>query len=265
MGFQMKQLVAFWVGRGRMKYLCLLLLGILTTAGTARAASKVLNPTQKCELAKLAAQGELQACLNRSARLVFKGQASIAAECQSTFTAALAAIDAAAAKAGTSCRYIDNGDQTVSDLDTGLMWEQTDDPEGAINDTCSGSADPSDVNNCYEWTSTGMAPDGTVFTQFLGTFNNGQSLDGTTITGCFANYCDWRLPSVIELQGIVNTSDNPTIDPIFGPTQPNIYWSATTAAGGNGNTAWEVDFYYGVEVYFNKGNYYPARAVRGGL
>lgn len=263
----MKHLVAF-LGRkgGHMRYLCLLLLGILTTAGTAQAAPG-LNPTQKCELAKLAAQGELQACLNQSARLVFKGQASTAAECQSTFTAALATIDAAAAKAGTSCRYIDNGDQTVSDLDTGLMWEQTDDPEGAINELCSGSSDPSDVNNCYSWSISGTAPDGTAFTQFLGTLNNGQSLDGTTITGCFANYCDWRLPSIVELQGIVNVSDSPTIDPIFGPTQSNyFYWSATTTAGGIANDAWSMAFNYGVEVYFsNKLSSYYARAVRGGL
>ena len=46
--------------------------------------------------------------------------------------------------------------------------------------------------------------DGTAFTAFLGTLNNGTSSDGTATSGCFAGHCDWRLPAIEELEGIVH-------------------------------------------------------------
>src|SRR5262249_49342721 len=64
--------------------------------------------------------------------------------------------------------------------------------------------DPHDVNDVYTWSATGggTTPNGTVFTSFLGTLNNGTSFDYTTINGCFAGHCDWRLPTIVELSGI---------------------------------------------------------------
>ena len=54
------------------------------------------------------------------------------------------------------------------------------------------------------------------------TFTDG--VVSTPITGCFANHCDWRLPSIVELQGIFDASapgcapdSGQCIDPIFGP------------------------------------------------
>jgi hypothetical protein len=161
---------------------------------------------------------------------------------------------------------VDNGDGTVSDLNTGLMWEQT---TGTIGGTNTG--DVNDVNNQYTWSSSGTAPDGTAFTSFLAILNNGISTDGgpsTPITGCFANHCDWRLPSIVELQGIVNTSDVPPIDPIFGPTQLSFgYWSTTTVAN-NLVVVWYMDFSDGQWMGANKALEFPAsyvRAVRSGL
>jgi hypothetical protein len=79
---------------------------------------------------------------------------------------------------------------------------------------------------------------GTVFTVFLATLNNGADQNGpggvdSPITGCFANHCDWRLPSVVELKsiraaGCATGKNLPCIDPAFGPTQADTYWSATT-------------------------------------
>jgi hypothetical protein len=71
------------------------------------------------------------------------------------------------------------------------------------------------------------------------------SAGGTTISGCFAGHCDWRLPTSAELQTILLApfpcGTNPCIDPIFGPTQSFDYWSATTFAG-NPLSAWNVTF-----------------------
>jgi len=88
--------------------------------------------------------------------------------------------------------------------------------------------------------------------------------------GCFANHCDWRLPSIVELEGIVDLSapgcghGAPCIDPTFDPTQANYYWSATTYADYS-PSAWYVSFSTGSVSYLLKLNGDYVRAVRSGL
>src|SRR5262249_25683678 len=68
---------------------------------------------------------------------------------------------------------------------------------------------------------------------------------GSAITGGFAAHCDWRLPSIVELTGIVDQLSCDTgacIDQTaFGPTAAYQYWSATTDAPFP-KQAWYVDF-----------------------
>ena len=45
-------------------------------------------------------------------------------------------------------RFVDNGDGTVCDHQTGLMWEQKDADDGTID-----LNNPRDVNNFYNWSS----------------------------------------------------------------------------------------------------------------
>jgi hypothetical protein len=159
-------------------------------------------------------------------------------------------------------RFVDNGDGTVTDHQTGLQWEKKDNLDSTAN-----TADPHDADNTYTWTASGTEPDGTAYTDFLAKLNNGNSIDGTTITGCFAGHCDWRLPTSAELQTILLAAypcaTSPCIDPAFGPTQSNFYWSATTNAGlFPFNFAWYVNFFDGY-FYFDimtDGSY--TRAVR---
>lgn len=181
---------------------------------------------------------------------------------------------------GQDPRFVDNGDGTVTDKQTGLQWEQK---TGAVGDPFDLS-DDHNVNNQYTWTATG-GPDGTVFTSFLAGLNNGATGvgnctgNGTTQAGGFAGHCDWRLPTVTELKTIVDTTvpgcgtgTKACIDPIFGPTPfgpegiglTGSYWTATIAAADD-SLVFAVDFEDGSTRTFKRVNIaLVARAVRGG-
>src|SRR5262245_59510937 len=87
--------------------------------------------------------------------------------------------------AAQSLRFLDNMDGTISDKQTGLMWEKKTACQGANENKvhC--------VNNEYEWTNSGNNPDGALFMDFLGKLNRSEGEK---------NYSDWRIPSVDELK-----------------------------------------------------------------
>ncbi len=166
----------------------------------------------------------------------------------------------------TTLRFVDNGDGTVTDHQTGLIWEQKVAGSGCLH--C--------VDDTYTWSSSGTAPDGTAFTSFLNTLNGGATGVGNCVdngtfpatgtTGGFNGDCDWRLPTIVELKTIVavGCASHPCIDPVFGPTAGDFYWSSTTSSGAP-NSAWVVYFGNG-SVNFD-GKTFPGhfvRAVRGG-
>jgi hypothetical protein len=162
-------------------------------------------------------------------------------------------------------RFVDNRDGTVTDRKTGLVWEKKDNLDGSPN-----PSDPHDADNLHAWSSSGTAPDGTVFTVFLFGLNGGTSPDGVATSGCFTGHCDWRVPTVEEVAGILDETlgtcvggVGPCIDPTLGPTQADGYWSATGFAR-NATRAWLVDFSSGGAAEGSKALAFFVRAVRSG-
>jgi len=121
--------------------------------------------------------------------------------------------------------YTDNGDGTVTDNVTSLIWQQEDDETARIWDDA--------ISYCNDLTLGG--------------------------------YSDWRLPSKKELISIVDYGTyNPSIDTTyFFNANASYYWSSTTVAG-NSSFAWYVFFYSGNFNYFNKSNSSYVRCMRGG-
>lgn len=130
----------------------------------------------------------------------------------------------------TGVRFTDNGDGTITDNATGLMWAKDGNGAGCNN------------GNTRTWS------------QAI-TFAEGLT---------FAGHTDWRLPNAKELISIVDYSRvGPAIDPVFTNTQSNSYWSGTTYADSTG-VAWEVYFGDGYVYYSGKDTTYYVRAVRAG-
>jgi len=72
----------------------------------------------------------------------------------------------------------------------------------------------------------------------------------------------WHLPTLPELESIVDTRYMPTIDPTAFPSTPaNWFWSSSpsVASGGFG---WVVNFNYGYSVSSGTSNTYRVRCVR---
>ncbi len=168
---------------------------------------------------------------------------------------------ATAAKPQTP-RFVDNGDGTITDTQTGLMWEKKTGTVGGGKNF----DDPTNVDNTYTWTANSPAADGTLFADFLAKMNCTISATG----GCGpGNHRDWRIPTIAELRTILTADPNcslfisPCIDPIFGPTAAVGYWSSSSLAGDPGD-AWLVNFGNSIVAAVPGTNSIWARAVRGG-
>jgi hypothetical protein len=162
---------------------------------------------------------------------------------------------------GIAQGYVDNGDGTITDTSTGLMWEKKSD-DGTIHDK----------DNAYTWSGASYGStnvlDGTAATTFLAALNAG---------GGFAGHTDWRLPNQTELYSLINLQNLlPAVSAAFNTgcaesctvltcscTVNSFYWSSSTYAT-NPPVAWMVAFNDGIMFPAEKFADLYVRAVRGG-
>ena len=132
--------------------------------------------------------------------------------------------------------YIDHRDGTVTDLRTGLMWKAC--AEGLNGATCeNGSAEH------LTWI---------------------DALEKANASN-FANYTDWRLPSVDELRGLIEQCrGSPTINTHrFPNTADSVFWSVSPFPGV-AEVAWAVNFGSGEDHGRHRDAPLAVRLVRGG-
>ena len=162
-------------------------------------------------------------------------------------------------------RFVDNGNGTITDKQTGLMWEKklaADDSQGNCADDSQANRGIHCGNNVYHWSITLSDPDGSIFTDFLRRINAALSTssDGITVADvCFAGHCDWRVPNIAELRTILLAP----YPPIFLPTAVDFYWSSSSDATFPAS-AWGVNFASGDVNVNGKLGPLGVRAVRGG-
>lgn len=215
--------------------------------------------TESCLAAKLTAAGNFRKCHDGVRAKVLQGKPSDVAKCSTKLQDKIAKLSGKASKAGIGCRYGDNGDGTVTDYDTGLQWEMKDSADGIAH-----SSNPHDVDNLYDWSSSGTAADGTAFTTLLSQLNSCSFAPGFFGSVGFAGHCDWRLPTLAELQTILEPAScgmGPCIDPTFGATAAFRHWSSTADASDAGS-AWTVSFGSGSAASATKNLGNRVRAVR---
>ena len=163
-------------------------------------------------------------------------------------------------------RFVDNGDGTICDSQTGLMWEKIDADDGVQD-----YSNPRDADNRYDEPGINQTPDpyASHVSSFLGSLNGASAQTVAPSSEQLAGHNDWRLPTVAELLTIRDCSFAPTcINPIFG-AHLGQYWTSTlTAADLNGNPKfnfdiWFADSFNAVDVMGVTDPLY-VRAVRGG-
>lgn len=148
---------------------------------------------------------------------------------------------------GWNLKYKDNGDGTISDLASELMWEKLD-HSGTIHDD----------RTLYTW------EEAFAKVAVLNAFR-------------FAGHGDWRLPNLRELHSLVHFGKaNPAIDDVFhfscgtgacttstcSCTSNEEYWTSTTNFDGP-SVAWHVFFGDGHIQDDQKTRAQHVRAVRG--
>jgi len=151
-------------------------------------------------------------------------------------------------QAGATLSYTDNGDGTITDTNTKLVWEKKS-ADGSIHDK----------DNVY-------------------TRDDAFTHVATLNAMKFAGFNDWRVPNAKELQSVVNyQNSNSAISLTFNTnctagvtvlngscTAADNYWSSSTLVNGPAFT-WGVGFHDGnVDAFPTAFSLLRVRAVRGG-
>jgi Protein of unknown function (DUF1566) len=118
--------------------------------------------------------------------------------------------------------YTDNGDGTVTDNVTGLMWQQT-------------------------------------VPLLELTWADALSYCTTLAVG---GHSDWRLPTEIELISLLDYSTSPTINAVFTRSPTTTFWSSTLLVNSDSSYAWWVDLMIGQVSNADVMGFPPTNAAR---
>ncbi len=139
-------------------------------------------------------------------------------------------------------RFVDNGNNTITDTATGLMWTKYDSNEKTLFNISKATLD---------WEQALKASEDLVY----------------------AGYDDWRLPNAKELQSIVDytrspqhptdTKKGPAIDPLFSTSDESAwYWTSTTHMDDReGQGSFAVYFCFGEAMAYMHGEYTDAHGA----
>jgi uncharacterized protein DUF1566 len=301
-------------------------LGALVCGGSAWAAT----PADKCEAAKLGTAGKYAFCrLKADAKALKTGGSPDYSKCDAAFAAKWAATETKAAGACPStgdqaseqaeltanagrtawrlsmdARFTDNGDGTITDRQTGLIWEKK-----IKRDSTTDFANLQDADNTYRWAgqcssnasklcqptaaaaaacTANVAGNPSGCAQCTGGDGtcNASSTVWTWILALnaanFAGHADWRVPTRDDLASIIDYSSAtyPAVDDAFQGASCGAACTDVTSAAcsctqaGNywsqgtyalfTDYAWYVYFLNGYVFYDQKINAAYVRAVRGG-
>ncbi len=255
---------------------------LVVSAATWASGASGMDAADKCVAKKMKLAGKYVFCrMKAESKAVKKGTPPDFAKCDSKFAAKWAAIEAKAAgacptegdatavgdiaiadaglMAGTVAavdRFQDNGNGSITDVNTGLTWEKKSYLDDSIHD----------IAETYDWDEA--------FSVHIATLN------GTT----FAGHSDWRVPTPNEMLTLINFR-NPADVRSFPAFDVNCTdgcdistCSCAFAQVWNGDNFWTsitnpedpteaitvTNDYIQIEFESHKTSHYPVIAVRGG-
>ncbi len=138
----------------------------------------------------------------------------------------------------TGDTFKDGGEEVTVTVDSSsLMWKKC--VEGLAGDKCENGSP-----KLFTWQEALQQP---------GKVNESGS----------ATYKDWRLPTLNELLSLVERQcQDPAINPNHFPNTPSLaVWSQTPYADVS-DSAWVVNFYYGLPFFDHRSSLLPVRLVR---
>lgn len=154
------------------------------------------------------------------------------------------------------CKFSDNGDGTVSDNTSGLVWLKCTLGQTLTSSDCSGTAVKyqyctTDDNSCNGDTDSGILDSGPAYDAC-------NALNGMS----FGSRTNWKVATKNELLTIQKIDSEPNIDDYYFPnTMSFCYWSSSGSAGYPAS-AWYVRFDSGNTGYGGtKTQFMPLRCV----